>query len=33
VLAGLVKKIDRSVTVMSVDSPESLDAALEQLNI
>ena len=33
VLAGLVKKIDRSVTVMSVDSPESLDAALAQLNI
>ena len=33
VLAGLVKKIDRSVTVMSVDSPESLDAAVQQLNI
>jgi [acyl-carrier-protein] S-malonyltransferase len=33
VLAGLVKKIDRSVAVMSVESPETLDAALEQLNI
>ena len=33
VLAGLVKKIDRSVAVMSVDSPESLDAAVQQLNI
>lgn len=31
VLAGLVKKIDRSVSVMSIDSPESLDAALETL--
>lgn len=31
VLAGLVKKIDRGVTVMSVDSPETLDAALPQL--
>jgi [acyl-carrier-protein] S-malonyltransferase len=31
VLAGLVKKIDRSVTVMSVEDPESLSAALTQL--
>lgn len=31
VLAGLVKKIDRSVTVMSIDSPETLDAALDVL--
>lgn len=33
VLAGLVKKIDRSLTVMSVESPETLDAAVKQLTI
>ncbi len=32
VLAGLVKKIDRSVTVMSIESPETLDAALNALS-
>ncbi len=31
VLAGLVRKIDRSVTVMSVGDPDSLDAALALL--
>lgn len=31
VLAGLVKKIDRSVAVMSVESPETLDAAVKEL--
>ena len=31
VLAGLIKKIDRSVTVMSVGSPETLSSALLQL--
>jgi [acyl-carrier-protein] S-malonyltransferase len=31
VLAGLVRKLDRSVTVMSVEDPESLSAALAQL--
>lgn len=32
VLAGLIKKIDRSVTVMSVESAEGLNAALTQLS-
>ena len=31
VLAGLIKKIDRSVTVMSVESEEGLDAAMKAL--
>jgi [acyl-carrier-protein] S-malonyltransferase len=31
VLAGLIKKIDRSASVMSVESPEGLDAALKEL--
>jgi [acyl-carrier-protein] S-malonyltransferase len=31
VLAGLVKKIDRSVAVVSIEDPESLAAALEQV--
>jgi [acyl-carrier-protein] S-malonyltransferase len=31
VLAGLVKKIDRSVAVVSIESPDTLDAALQQL--
>jgi [acyl-carrier-protein] S-malonyltransferase len=32
VLAGLIKKIDRSVTVMSVDDPDSLASALSVLS-
>ncbi len=31
VLAGLIKKIDRSVTVMSVETAEGLDAAMKEL--
>jgi [acyl-carrier-protein] S-malonyltransferase len=31
VLAGLVKKIDRSVTVMSIEDPDGFAAALPQL--
>jgi [acyl-carrier-protein] S-malonyltransferase len=31
VLAGLVKKIDRTVSVVSVEDPESLIAAAEQV--
>ena len=31
VLAGLIKKIDRSVTVMSVETSEGLDAAMKEL--
>lgn len=31
VLAGLVKKVDRSLTVVSIESPETLDAALKAL--
>ena len=32
VLAGLIKKIDRSVQVMSIEDEKGLDAALAQLN-
>ena len=32
VLAGLIKKIDRSVQVMSIEDEQGLDAALAQLN-
>jgi hypothetical protein len=31
VLAGLIRKIDRGVTVVSIGDPESLNAALPQL--
>jgi [acyl-carrier-protein] S-malonyltransferase len=31
VLSGLIKKIDRSVTVMSIEDEPSLAAALEKL--
>ena len=31
VLAGLIKKIDRSVKVLSVEDPDSFAAAMEQL--
>ena len=32
VLAGLIRKIDRSVRVVSVEDAAGLDAALEQLD-
>ena len=33
VLAGLIKKIDRGVQVMSIEDEQGLDAALAQLNV
>ena len=32
VLAGLIKKIDRSVQVMSIEDEQGLEAALAELN-
>jgi [acyl-carrier-protein] S-malonyltransferase len=32
VLSGLIRKIDRTVTVMHVEDAEGLRAALDQLN-
>jgi [acyl-carrier-protein] S-malonyltransferase len=31
VLSGLIRKIDRTVTLMNVEDPDSLTAALDQL--
>ena len=33
VLAGLIKKIDRGVQVMSIEDEQGLEAALTQLNV